>query len=103
MGDTKIPSNFSFQKMSKKKKIILFSFLCTKGLRVVILSMGEGTKSFLHFFFSKISTRKTIIHFYFYVKEGGHHKFPQTFLFKIDSRGQGEEEFYLRFYRVVIL
>jgi hypothetical protein len=56
MGGTKIPSNFSFQKMSRKKNIILFSFLCTKGLRVVILSMGEGTKNFLHFFFSKIST-----------------------------------------------
>ncbi len=87
VGVTKIPSNFSFQKMSRKKKIILFSFLCTKGLRVVILSMGEGTKNFLCFFFSKISTRKKTIHFYFYVKRGRHHKFPRTFLFKIDQRG----------------
>ncbi len=84
MWGTKIPSNFSFQKMSRKKKIILFSFLCTKDLRVVISSMGEGTKNFLHFFFSKISTSKKIIHFYFYVKVGWHHKFPRTFFFKID-------------------
>ncbi len=58
MGGTKIPSHLSFQKVSRKKKIILFSYLCTKGLRVVISSMGEGIKNFLHFFFSKISTRK---------------------------------------------
>jgi len=70
--------------MSRKKNIILFSFLCTKGLKVVISSMGEGTKNFLHFFFSKINTRKTSIHFYLYVKGGQHHKFPQTFIFKID-------------------
>jgi hypothetical protein len=75
--------------MSRKKKIILFSFLCTKGLRVVILSMGEGTKNFLHFFFSKISTEKKLSIFYFYVKGGRHHKFPWTFLFKIDYKVGG--------------
>jgi hypothetical protein len=80
----KVPSNFSFQKMSRKKNIILFSFLCTKGLRVVISSMGKGTKNFLHFFFSKIITRKKIIHFDFYVKGDGTINFPRTFLFKID-------------------
>jgi len=37
----KVPSIFSFQKMSRKKNIILFSFLCTKGLRVLI-SLKEG-------------------------------------------------------------
>jgi hypothetical protein len=31
-GGSKIPSHFSFQKVSRKKKIILFSYLCTKGL-----------------------------------------------------------------------
>jgi hypothetical protein len=88
VGGTKIPSHFSFQKMSRKKKIILFSYLCTKGLRVVISSMGEGTKNFLHFFFSKISTRKKIIHFYFYVKGNGTINFLELFFSKLIRGGE---------------
>jgi hypothetical protein len=45
VGGTKIPSNFSFQKMSRKKNIIFFSFLCTKGFGVIISSMGESIKN----------------------------------------------------------
>jgi len=66
----------------------------------VISSMGNGTKNFLHFFFSKIITRKKIIHFDFYVKGGWHHKFPLNFSFQNWLEGGG---IYVKVYRVVIL
>jgi hypothetical protein len=39
--------------------------LCTKGLRVVILSMGEGTKTFLHSSFQKLVQEKNLSIFMF--------------------------------------
>jgi hypothetical protein len=59
-----------FSKNEQKEKYYLFFIFSTKRLRVVILSMGEGIKNFLHFFFSKISTRKNNYPFLF-LCEGG--------------------------------
>jgi len=69
VGGTKILWNSSFQKMGRKKRIILFSFLCTKGLRVVISSMGEGTTNSSISSFQKLVQEKNYP--FLFLCEGG--------------------------------
>jgi hypothetical protein len=49
----KVPANFSFQKISRKKNIILFSFLCTKGFKGCNFLYGEGHQKFPPFLLLK--------------------------------------------------
>jgi hypothetical protein len=46
VGGTKIPSKYSFQKMSRKKNIVLFSFLCPKGFKGCNFVYGGGHQKF---------------------------------------------------------
>jgi hypothetical protein len=60
-----------------------------KGFKGCNFVYGGGPKKFLHFFFSKISTRKKVIHFNFYVKGDGSINFLEFFFSKLIRRGGG--------------